>query len=68
MGGLRVGACIHTCTDVHIRAAIQRRGSILAWIVILSVYGADTIAEVKLLIPPLLRYEIKINYWVFKQL
>jgi hypothetical protein len=24
--------------------AIQRRGSILAWIVILSVYGADTIA------------------------
>ncbi len=31
-------------------AAIQRRGSILAWIIILSVYGADTIAEVKLLI------------------
>jgi hypothetical protein len=26
------------------RAAIQRRGSILAWIIILSVYGADTIA------------------------
>jgi hypothetical protein len=26
------------------RAAIQRQGSILAWIVILSVYGADTIA------------------------
>jgi hypothetical protein len=26
------------------RADIQRRGSILAWIVILSVYGADTIA------------------------
>ncbi len=25
-------------------AAIQRRGSILAWTVILSVYGADTIA------------------------
>jgi hypothetical protein len=25
-------------------AAIQRRGSILAWVVILSVYGADTIA------------------------
>jgi hypothetical protein len=25
-------------------AAIQRRGPILAWIVILSVYGADTIA------------------------
>ncbi len=29
-------------------ADIQRRGSILAWIVILSVYGADTIAEVEL--------------------
>jgi hypothetical protein len=27
-----------------LRAAIQRQGSILAWIVILSVYGADTIA------------------------
>jgi hypothetical protein len=26
------------------QAAIQRRGSILIWIVILSVYGADTIA------------------------
>jgi hypothetical protein len=36
-------------------ADIQRRGSILAWIVILSVYGADTIAEVKLLISPFLR-------------
>jgi hypothetical protein len=34
--------------------AIQRRGSILAWTVILSVYGADTITEVKLLISPLL--------------
>jgi hypothetical protein len=30
------------------KADIQRRGSILAWIVILSVYGADTITEVKL--------------------
>jgi hypothetical protein len=29
---------------VQARAAIQRRGPILAWIVILSVYGADTIA------------------------
>jgi hypothetical protein len=29
-------------------AAIQRRGSKLAWIIILYVYGADTIAEVKL--------------------
>jgi hypothetical protein len=37
------------------RADIQRRGSILAWIVILTVYGADTIAEVKLLISYFLR-------------
>jgi hypothetical protein len=36
-------------------ADIQRQGSILVWIVILSVYGADTIAEVKLLISPFLR-------------
>ncbi len=36
-------------------AAIQKRGSILTWIVILSVYGADTIAEVKLQISPFLR-------------
>jgi dipeptidyl aminopeptidase/acylaminoacyl peptidase len=36
------------------RAAIQRRCSILAWILILYVYGADTIAEVKLLISPFL--------------
>jgi hypothetical protein len=36
-------------------ACIQRRGSILAWIGTLSVYGADTIAEVKLLISPFLR-------------
>ncbi len=28
------------------RTAIQRRDSILAWIVILSVYGADTIKQV----------------------
>jgi hypothetical protein len=52
------------------KACIQRRGSILAWIIILSFYGADTIAEVKLLISPffcadLLIYEI--NCWVFKQ-
>ncbi len=43
-------------------------GSILAWIVILSVCDADTIPEVKLLISPfsadLLMYEI--NYWGFK--
>jgi hypothetical protein len=31
-------------THWQIRAAIQRRGYILAWTVILSVYGADTIA------------------------
>jgi hypothetical protein len=36
-------------------ADIQRLGSILAWIVILSVYGADTIAEVKLSISPFMR-------------
>ncbi len=36
-------------------AAIQRRSSILAWIVILSVYGANTNAEVRLLISPFLR-------------
>jgi hypothetical protein len=40
---------------ILVRAYIQRRGSILAHIVILSVYGADTIAEVKLLISPFLR-------------
>ncbi len=39
-------------------AAFQRRGSILAWIVILSDYGADTIAEVKLLITPFLRWSL----------
>jgi hypothetical protein len=36
-------------------ADIQRRGSILTWIVILSVYGADTMAEVRLLVSPFLR-------------
>ncbi len=40
------------------RAYIQWRGSILAWIVILSVYGADTIAEVKLWISPSLRWSL----------
>jgi hypothetical protein len=40
---------------IFVRAYIQRRGSILAQIVILSVYGADTIAEVKLLISLFLR-------------
>ncbi len=42
-------------------ADIQRQGSILAWIVILSVYGADTIAEVKLLISPFLRWSL--DFW-----
>jgi hypothetical protein len=37
------------------RADIQRRGSILTWVIILYVYGADTIVEVKLLISPFLR-------------
>jgi hypothetical protein len=49
------------------RAAIQRRGSILAWIVILSVYGTDRIAEVKLLISPFLRADLlfyEINNWL----
>jgi hypothetical protein len=36
-------------------ADIQRRDCILAWSVILSVHGADPIAEVKLLISPFLR-------------
>jgi hypothetical protein len=30
--------------EIAFWAAIQRRGSILAWTVILSVYGVDTIA------------------------
>jgi hypothetical protein len=37
---------------------IQRWGSILAWVVILSVYGADTIAEVKLLFSLFLRWSL----------
>jgi hypothetical protein len=45
-------------------AAIQRRVSIMAWIVIFSVYGAYTIA-IDLSLSDLLIYEI--NYWVFKQ-
>jgi hypothetical protein len=35
--------CLHKFLNGS-RADIQRRGAILAWIVILSVYGADTIA------------------------
>jgi hypothetical protein len=33
------------CSSYLFSAYIQRRGSILAWIVILSVHSADTIAE-----------------------
>ncbi len=43
------------CTAPALRADIQRLGSILEWIVIFSVNGADSIAEVKLLISPFLR-------------
>ncbi len=43
-------------------ADIQRRGSILAWIIILSVYGADTIAEVELLISPFLRRALDFGF------
>jgi hypothetical protein len=46
---------LQTYRSTELKAAIQRRDSILAWIVILSVYGADTIAEVMLLISPFLR-------------
>jgi len=42
-------------------AYIQRRGSISAWIVILSVYAADKIAEVRLLISPFLLWSL--NLW-----
>jgi hypothetical protein len=34
---------VHYILDTVFRAAFQRRGSILAWTVILSAYGADTI-------------------------
>ncbi len=40
------------------RADIQRQCSILTWIAILSVYGADTIAEVLLSIFPFLRWSL----------
>jgi hypothetical protein len=39
-------------TDIH------RRDCILTWSVILSVHGADPIAEVKLLISPFLRWSL----------
>jgi hypothetical protein len=34
----------YICVTYQFRAAIQRRGSILSWSVILSVYSADTVA------------------------
>ncbi len=51
-----------TGSMVVLNARYHRRSSKLAWIVILPVYGADTIAEV---CADLLIYEI--NYWFFKQ-
>jgi hypothetical protein len=49
----------HECLGSHLferyRAYIQRRDSIMAWGVILSVHGADPIAEAKLWISPFLR-------------
>jgi hypothetical protein len=48
-----------TSPYAHSRADIQRRGSILAWIVILSVYAGEApLAEVKLLISPFLRWSL----------
>jgi hypothetical protein len=38
-----------------VRTYIQRRDSMMTWSVILSVHGADPLAEVKLLISPFLR-------------
>jgi hypothetical protein len=56
-------------TSLHMselfRAVIQRRGSIPSWSVILSVYGADTIAIDLSLSALILIYEK--NYCVFKQ-
>ncbi len=40
------------------KADIQRLAAILAWIVILSAFGADTIAEVNLLISPFLNWSL----------
>ncbi len=51
-----------TITQAFTMADIQRRGSILTLIVILSVYGADTIAEVKLLISPFLHWSL--DLWI----
>ena len=52
-------------SPLHLRAYIQKRGSILAWIVILSVYGADTIAEARLLISPFLRWSLDLYNQLF---
>jgi hypothetical protein len=62
LGGMVNPLITDPCSPPPPRADIQR--PILAWIVILSVYGADTIAT-DLFLSDLLIYEI--NYWVFKQ-
>jgi hypothetical protein len=45
---------LYSGCSVHL-GCYSETGSILAWIVILSDYGADTIAEAKLLISHFLR-------------
>jgi hypothetical protein len=54
-----------------LRAYIQSRDSIygVERNFSVSVYGADPIAEVKLLVSPFLRWPLdyEINYWVFKK-
>ncbi len=57
-GWLNIISPLLMVRQTHFRADIQRRCSILAWIVILSVYGVDTIAETKLLISPFLRWTL----------
>ncbi len=52
--GLQIRPLVREWWDSKYRAG----GSILAWIVILSVYGADAIAEVKLLISPYLCWSL----------
>ncbi len=57
-GWLNIISPLLMVRQTHFRADIQRHGSIFAWIVILSVYGADPIAEIKLLISPFLRWTL----------
>jgi hypothetical protein len=55
-GGLLVSLdTVKKLTKTVSRAYFLRRDSVMAWSVILSVLGADPIAEVKLLISPFLR-------------